>query len=145
VKVTTRNIDLFDCTYCGLMAEARDHVIPVSYEYASRKCATWDSTEVVPACSECNGLLSSRWMPTIRERAEFIAGRLKARYKKLLSIPDWSEAELKTMGRFLRKGITANLKKRDLVSARIEYAESTALMNISPEDCWDRTPSTYAA
>jgi hypothetical protein len=60
-------------------------------------------------------------------------------------IPDWSEAELKTMGRFLRKGITANLKKRDLVSARIEYAESTALMNISPEDCWDRTPSTYAA
>jgi hypothetical protein len=49
------------------------------------------------------------------------------------------------MGRFLRKGITANLKKRDLVSARIEYAESTALMNISPEDCWDRTPSTYAA
>jgi hypothetical protein len=136
--VPSNNSDItkFDCTYCGLVASGKDHVIPVSYECVSRRMASFDRSETCPACTECNCLLGSRWVPSIAERAQFIARILAIRYRELLKTPDWSEDELEEMGTKLRKGIISRIKRRDLTKARIAYAESVGLMNLNPEDCW---------
>jgi hypothetical protein len=134
--VTVVDISLYDCVYCGLMAQSRDHVIPVSYDRVSRHLATWDKSEVVPACSECNSLLSNRWLPSVAERAGFIATRLPSRYRLELAFPNWSEDDLEGLSKRFRKQITAKMKVRDLLKARIEFARTISGTTLSPQDCW---------
>jgi HNH endonuclease len=125
-----------DCTYCGLPASDRDHVIPVSFNGIGRKNASWTKDDTVPACKECNSLLHNFWLPTIAERAGYISRVLKVRYKDVLSIPAWSEEDLEELGYKLRKMVRSNLKKKKLIEMRIVFADLVSDMNLTPRDCW---------
>lgn len=133
-----KNIDLFDCTYCGVTAEARDHVIPASYDYTSRKRVRYGRDEVVPACKECNSKLSNKWLPSIAQRAQYIANALTRKYRVELAFPDWDDYDLEDMSTIMRKQILAKIKIRELTKARIEFAKAMAKTSLVPEDCWEK-------
>jgi NMD protein affecting ribosome stability and mRNA decay len=130
------DIERYDCAYCGMMAQSRDHVVPVSFTAVSRMNATWDKSEIVPACQECNSLLSNRWLPTISERAAFLCKKLATRHQKKLQFPSWDEKELVGVSKRMRKQILARMNLRDLLKARIDFAESIANSSLVPKDCW---------
>lgn len=129
-------IEAHDCVYCGAMAQGLDHIIPVSYSCTTRSNATWNDDEVVPACRECNCLLSNKWLPSIQERAAHLFSQLIIRHKQLLRFPDWTEAELTKVGMRLQKQIRAKLKNREFVKERIQHAERVAELSITPLDVW---------
>lgn len=56
------------CTYCGELADTRDHVVPRSY---------LNTGTTVPACRQCNGLLSSKLHITIESRAHYLLNNSK--------------------------------------------------------------------
>ena len=70
-----------ECTYCGIGANSVDYIVPVSYSGKSQKKRTkgYERDKTVPACSECNSLLSNYSIFTIHERAEYIAEPLANR------------------------------------------------------------------
>lgn len=89
------DVSNYDCTYCGMMiATSRDHIIPHSYESINQKDRDWSRDKVVPSCKECNELLSNAFLPSIVERAEYIANALKIKYKKCLAAPKWHEEDI---------------------------------------------------
>jgi hypothetical protein len=80
----------------------------------------------VDACSECNGLLGSRTLWTLRERKTFIKKALARRYAKFLRIPDWNPSELAMFSErsMLRNYIERGLIVRDIVRQRLKWNET---------------------
>jgi hypothetical protein len=109
------------CTYCGSTATDRDHVIPVSLTTCYTK-RYGDVAVTVPACRECNAILGNRLFKTFEARAAYVASRLKARYKKLLAAPSWTDEELAELGPSLRSSIIANAGAKVEARRRIEFA-----------------------
>jgi hypothetical protein len=136
------NIHLHDCAYCGLTAQCRDHVIPQAYEgvgqHETGYGTGWKRDKVVPACSECNCLLGRRWLPSVAERAAFLAQKLRVRHEEALNFPNWNEDDLEDMSPRMRKQIRAKIQRRDLLKARIAFADSIARMELGPQDCWGK-------
>jgi hypothetical protein len=131
------DIDKFDCTYCGVIAQSRDHIIPVVYESVSRKTASYARDKVVPACNECQGILSDRWIPTISGRAAYVAGELARKYAETLRVPDWQEQEIYTLGYNLQNEVRGALVCKQLITSRISFALVIAETQLKPEDIWD--------
>lgn len=117
-----------DCTYCGEIGGTRDHVIPLSVLRSGRrqggKGKGWGET--VPACTECNVLLGTSLLPSMDARAGLIAGALARRYGKLLTMPEWTEAELGELGPDMRRHVTGSLERAARVRLRIAYARYVA-------------------
>lgn len=65
------------CLYCNEPAEVKDHVVPRSYLTNRRKSSDGYPHWTVPACRECNALLGSSMFPTMKDRMEFLLGRLR--------------------------------------------------------------------
>lgn len=57
------------CTYCGSYASDRDHIIPKSLRRGHKNPKT------VPACQECNVLLSDNSIFEVRDRAYFLLNK----------------------------------------------------------------------
>tara|TARA_R100001530_G_scaffold85252_1_gene59427 strand:+ start:3874 stop:4362 length:489 start_codon:yes stop_codon:yes gene_type:complete len=94
----------FVCHYCGISADTVDHVPPISY-FEEAKYMYPDIFFVkVPCCRECNSLAGSTFHINLFERNEFLFDKYKKRYKKILSMPEWTSKELK------EKQIGKNLK-----------------------------------
>jgi hypothetical protein len=110
------------CLYCGQWADTRDHLVPTAV--ADRQVR--HSVPAVPACHECNCLLSDRFLPDVKARRLFIAQRLAARYQKLLRIPEWAPADLAELGPKLRRHIQSDLAKKRHTLLRIAWAEGEA-------------------
>lgn len=128
-----------ECTYCGIAANGLDHVIPVSYDFASRSAASYAKDLVVPCCSECNSRLSNFYLPTIAERAEYLIGSYKDKYKKVLNRPDWTDEELKDMGATMRKRIKADAQLKIDLEQRLTYLLDVSLNeSLTPLDVWDK-------
>jgi hypothetical protein len=80
----------------------------------------------VLCCRECNALLGNRALLTVEERAGYIADALASRYKRLLSAPTWTDAELEDMGTNLRRKIKSDARKSAVIRARVERANMVA-------------------
>ena len=113
------------CVYCGLAANSVEHVPPKSARAAIIDC---DLSHQYPqltvmACIECNSILGASSLWTITERKNEVKRRLRRKYAKILSIPDWTPEELSefdpasTMHRYILQGIAA----RDLLRARLKW------------------------
>jgi ribosomal protein L22 len=120
-------------------AVALDHVVPWSYNHAARQeRKTVNRTECVPACKECNCLLSNFFFITVADRAAFIARRLAERNAKVLRAPDWTEAEYKQLSGNLLKQVKSMQTKKKVVMARIAYAQLIADMpDLTIEQVWE--------
>lgn len=125
------------CTYCKDHADTLDHVIPVSFTSTSRKNAKYNRKNTVPACRECNSLLSNFLIHTVGGRAEYLTNKYKSRYRKLLKTPEWSEEDLKSLKANLRKTIEQSLIIKKSVEIRIKNCELTRDIAPTIEQVWE--------
>ena len=108
-------------------AEAKDHIVPISYNYNRRPTKPVNRGGVtVDCCNECNSILSNKLLCTIEARAAELADCLEVRYRKELIAPIWSEDELKELGPSLQNQIRAKQFLRDEVVERIRNCVSVS-------------------
>lgn len=114
------------CTYCGMICDTVDHVIPQKVIRMIAESGL-DITDKlmrnrilkVPACRECNSLLSSNFFDTLADKKRYLKHKLRKRYKKILEIPPWNKTELDEMGPGMRGYIYQNLTLQKLIKMRI--------------------------
>lgn len=136
----------YDCCYCGEPGTCFDHVIPVCYKTNSRKrknkaTGAVNKRECVGACFECNQLLTSFWLPSIAERAEYLSERLAQRYHRVLALPYWSEEEIQELGWNQRTFVQREQLERSIVLERLRNCNTVAqLVDMTIADYWDKQP-----
>lgn len=96
------------CIYCGAPSDCRDHVIPVAYLSLARGYDP-EKQWIVPACNNCNLLAGPYIAFSIAEKAQYILGRFRCKYKKLLKHPEWQQDELDDLDYSLRTMIWGGL------------------------------------
>lgn len=122
-----KNSQIKLCSYCGTVATCHDHVPPVSfYKLGPRKGKRLLEYPWVPAFTECNLLLSNKILLTVSSRAGYLARHLKARYTKLLSMPDWQEEELDELEDRVKESVLQALKQKVWIQHRIKTIEIIA-------------------
>lgn len=112
------------CYYCGLLADEIDHSFPLIYLHGLLKAGEYvphSRLIIVPSCHECNGILASHVFPNLSMRKRYLKKRLRGRYRKLLSMPDWSESDYKEMSPRLIENIEMHLVKKKLIQERLAY------------------------
>lgn len=122
--------DVSVCYYCGVLADSIDHTVP-QHLLVRAGAAGLDLRGVmrmrrwtVDACRECNTLIGGAIFRTMRERSDFLKSRLRSKYRKVLRMPNWTPAELDTLGPVIRKDVESALAKRDSVKLRIAWKPS---------------------
>lgn len=112
-------------------------MVPISWNYVSRKRAPKDRSRVIPACSNCNNLLGSKPLFTIRDRAIYLHAKLQKKYYTTLSLPDWTNEELEELEeRTLRMDVVQSLRERDILRERLKFLYIVITMDPSIEDVW---------
>jgi NMD protein affecting ribosome stability and mRNA decay len=136
---------MVECTYCGILANTLDHVIPVSYNYVSRKNATYSKQSTIPCCNECNSFLSNKWLPTINERVEYLIKKYSSKYHKILSQPDWEDWEINELGESLKIMVKSNIKRKEYILERLSFMLTVHNQTeLTPDDVWTKHPNgTY--
>lgn len=126
------------CTYCGVShADTLDHVIPRSV--GGKLNEGFKKTNTVPACRECNLLLSNRLFLTVGSRAAFLAGAIEGRYRKVLRLPKWSEDELEDLSGPMRRTIKAQVALAEETRARVLSCEKVSLEAPTVAEVWEGT------
>lgn len=130
---------LMPCTYCGEISQCLDHIEPhcTTACGATKYLRRWAKHLVVPACSECNNLLSNHNLLTIGERAKYLSQKYRQRYKKVLTLPKWSREELMELKLNLRKKIAAEQRKKAIVQRRISNCDEMVPQSLTALDIWD--------
>ena len=132
---------MIQCTYCGVQANALDHVIPVSYNQITRKGAKYSQEITVPCCHECNHTLSNKWLPTIAERAEELIECYKKKYRKVLAQKDWTNKEINQLGGTLKKMIRGKVQAKRDIDERLEFLMVVQSMpELTPDNIWNKYP-----
>ena len=112
------------CTYCGSDSDEihREHVIPAAY-FGVR---TYDTSKqwIVPACKVCNSLAGARVYFSIPEKTGYLARRYRSKYRKILSVPLWSEVEIEELGYLLQVSIRSAMFARAVIGSRIRHLEA---------------------
>lgn len=108
------------CFYCGELGSTDDHCPPL--KAAGSLPRSEYTFIIVPACGECNGLLSALPLYTLEARLAHIAATLPKRYAKVLATPTWDTDELDELGESLRSAIQHAMLDKARVLDRIEYA-----------------------
>jgi 5-methylcytosine-specific restriction endonuclease McrA len=111
------------CVYCGLVGDSIDHVPPSSVRPSLLDLGLAKRYPFVEvrACQECNSALSNRALWTVGARKEYIKRFLRARYRRFLKIPSWSDRELGALDPHMREHVLQGLDVRDLIKARIAF------------------------
>ena len=115
------------CYYCGLPASSIDHVIPRSLledlqdiPDAMREI-TAGRRLTVPACRECNCMLSDNYDETLADRKARLKERLRRKYRSILVVPDWNDDELEQVSEALQSHIRAGIAHRNLIRRRLAW------------------------
>lgn len=115
------------CTYCGVVAQSVDHVVP-QWLLKRAEAANLDLSRMfrmrswtVPACIECNSSLGNRVFQTIALRRAAAKQHVRRKYKAFLRIPNWSADELAEMAPAMVRSIQAGIRVRDWVRQRLAW------------------------
>lgn len=138
-------LEFVECTYCGVPANSLDHIIPVSYNYVSRKRAKYSKELCVPCCTECNNSLSNQWLPTISERAGYLLEKYNSKYNKILLQPDWEDWEIEELNGNIKIMVSSNMKKKKDILQRLTFMLNVFNENkLTIDDIWLKYPEgTY--
>jgi hypothetical protein len=102
------------CCYCEFdIATDRDHVIPKSYSGSQSFAGT------VPACKECNALLSNSPNHNMHDRTTYLYEAYYKKYKKLLNGAEWTAKEIKQLKGQLKAHVVAQEKQRVAVNQKL--------------------------
>jgi hypothetical protein len=83
----------------------------------------------IPACQRCNGILQALPSSSVPERARFVAGYERGRKRRLLQMPDWTDAEIARFGRNIRVDLLRRVAARDVLRARLRNLEAGGIGN----------------
>ena len=105
------------CVYCGQRAGTKDHLIPRAWsgETARRGVA------VVPACGECNGVLSDVGIWSINARRAVAHIRLMRKHRRVLAYINYSPEELDEFGPGLRSSIEEGAARKADLLERLDW------------------------
>ena len=69
------------CTYCGVISDTKDHVIPVVFggRTGTRRGKAPNVYFTVDCCRECNSFLGSKLIPNVVDRASYLFRTWKVR------------------------------------------------------------------
>lgn len=112
------------CYYCGEIATTVDHAFPLSALeklISAGEEVPRSRLKRVPACSECNCLLSAFVFPSLQYRKAFLKKQLQRRYKKTLAMPDWTDRELSKLSYRLQQNVLAGLARKEQVLKRLQW------------------------
>lgn len=104
------------CVYCGDWFQCRDHVIPVSYSSVYR---TFNIKETVPCCNTCNLLAGDSVHFSVSSKAEFLIKRYERKFKKVLSLPHWTQEEMDELDYSLAHFVLTRQHLRALIRAKL--------------------------
>ena len=110
----------YTCTYCGQPGDNRDHTTPAKFAQASKN---FDDCEVVISCAECNHLLGDKILIGVKERAIYLADRLRTRHKSTLNTPHWTTEELSELGPNMKAYVEAGIRDKELLLIRLEHVD----------------------
>lgn len=114
--------DWYKCFYCGLPASSVDHQPPLSVISSMVTAGEPFEAVRIPACLECNSLLSNYKTFTVAERFDLAKNKLRKKYRKELKIAGtWAEEDLAEFGRALRSMIKASMILGNEAQGRILY------------------------
>ncbi len=104
------------CTYCGGIATVNDHVVSVELLRPQGGTTYYQEGDwVVPACNECNLMLSDRMLHTVPLRAAFLYKRYLDKYRKLRTTASWTDEEIEELkGTFKQLVIETRLIQAEL-------------------------------
>lgn len=103
------------CVYCGELGGSKDHLLPKPWTGLARR--QWIAT--VPACIECNSVISDFGAFSIGERREYAHRKLRIRYAKVLRIR--SEIQTAGMGHALRAHCRKGIAEKEALLRRLEW------------------------
>jgi hypothetical protein len=112
------------CHYCGIPADTYDHVPSLSKVHAlGLECFEKEGVRlwIVPACRECNSILSADNCDTVGERKKLIKKKLASRYSRYLKSAKWTPKELDELGYNLRQAIEQGADIKEWVRRRIDW------------------------
>ena len=133
--------DVSVCTYCGLVSDSIDHVVPqhllkraeamgldLSGVYRMQR---WE----VPSCRECNSAIGGKLHSSIAERRACAQAHIRKKYSAYLKIPRWTDDELDELGPNIRTEVTMGLKIQAAVRLRIAWRGCKKPLNV--QDVFD--------
>lgn len=112
-KINTRGV----CFYCGIPQEHLDHAPPKKLRYGERIAGY-----LVPACAECNLLLSNSTQPSLRARRAEVKTLLQKKYRRILATPAWHPLEIAQLGPELQDHLISQLEFKKLLESRLAFA-----------------------
>jgi hypothetical protein len=114
--------DKWFCFYCGQEAGTKDHQPPITkIDTLITKGKPFEAV-LIPACLECNSILSDLTTLTVCERTELVKNKLRNKYKKQLrSYALWTEEDIKELGPGLKPMVIASIKLAEETIERINY------------------------
>ncbi len=116
------------CVYCGAMAQCREHYMC----WSVNRVAYW-----LPACNNCNMLLSDKVHTTLAERCMYISGRLRHTHRKHIKA-DYSARLEGTKGSIraaVHKAIAAQQELKERLYFLDLMAAMSANVNLSTLHC----------
>jgi hypothetical protein len=114
------------CVYCGARATSKDHFVPISVVSLIADALDYVSGKVlVPCCGECNSLAGDHVFPTIAAKRRFIHVKLRKRHKRLLEMPQWTDAQLDEMGYALSDFIRSGLERKQWLIERLAWRNTS--------------------
>ena len=115
--------DFTPCTYCGLPATDREHVIARARAAMIRELGLAQPHQflIVPACRECNTLAGKQPFTTITEKRTYLHMILRKRYRKYLEMPLWTEEKFHEMSDGLIGMIRRAMAMRDMIKRRLAW------------------------
>ncbi len=110
------------CIYCGVPASSIDHIPPRIMRQRLADLGEYVGTWAeVPACRWCNSQIGDLALLTITDRKLYIKQRIRVKFKKLLSSPDWNEEQLSELGYSLKTKIVSAMAKKRLLKQRLAW------------------------
>lgn len=116
------------CVYCGDPATTIDHVIPVNFASKVRRKKGRPhkrrdlGVPQVPACLDCNAILTDRFLLTVEARREFIATYLSNQLRSN-RLTQWTEDELQDLGPALQASVRQSIAVRNRLESRAKFAK----------------------
>lgn len=130
-KLTQGNKKLSNrCAYCGIYADTRDHVIPLSFMYNNRPDNykhQYLINNIVTACRECNSLASNKIFDNFLEKKKYLTEKIEERYKNLINYPKWEKEELEELEGYLKKSVENSIEAQEFIKIRIEHLKNTLI------------------
>ena len=115
----------FTCFYCGDSAPTLDHVPSLNCVHDLRLEYEIENYLKVPSCIQCNSFASDEPHLDIFERRMFIKEKIKKKYHKILSLPDWDDNEIEQMEFTFKKSLKAQMDYKYFIVYRLLYGETT--------------------